>query len=267
MKNPNLLKQSFFHILLLLNVFASVSLAAANYPGIVNERFALRSMRTLHSAQITYAATYGNGNYGTLNTLGQAQFIDPALATGIKYGYVFTVSITPSTTTSPAGFMVTATPQSYRKTGKLSFFIDAAGEIRGADKGGRPATVGDPVIDDCTSGPIAENELCTVRSMRTLHGAEFTYSATFGNGNFTGLVEMGNAGLISSRLASGQLRGYSLAVVTFPQTKGDPARFRITAVPQTYGVSGIRSFFIDSTGVIHGADKNGAPADENDPPI
>jgi hypothetical protein len=34
-----------------------------------------------------------------------------------------------------------------------------------------------------------------------------------------------------------------------------------------YGEMGIRSFYIDTSGIVRGADKNGAPADVNDPPV
>lgn len=34
-----------------------------------------------------------------------------------------------------------------------------------------------------------------------------------------------------------------------------------------YGVTGTRSFCIDQTGILRGADKGGKPVDENDPPI
>lgn len=32
-------------------------------------------------------------------------------------------------------------------------------------------------------------------------------------------------------------------------------------------IAAVRSFFMDVHGVIYGADQNGEPADENDPPI
>ena len=39
-----------------------------------------------------------------------------------------------------------ATPQSYRKTGRKSFYIDETGVMRGADKNGVTATNDDPPI-------------------------------------------------------------------------------------------------------------------------
>ena len=96
--------------------------------------------------------------------------------------------------------------------------------------------------------------------------ADGTYAATFGNGNYGTLGQLSEY-LIPSRLADGIEHGYSFTVVTAVQTQQTPAIFKIYATPLTYGVTGIRSFFIDTSGVILGADKNGLPSDENDPPI
>ncbi|MEP6705313.1 MAG: DUF2950 family protein [Acidobacteriota bacterium] len=45
------------------------------------------------------------------------------------------------------------------------------------------------------------------------------------------------------------------------------ASFKIFATPQVYGVTGVKSFFIATDGVIRGADRQGGHADEDDPPI
>ena len=119
---------------------------SVNYPYIQNERFAILALRTLNSAEATYSATSGNGNYGSLNNLRQAEFIDAVLASGKKYGYLFVVQTTVRTDTSGARYFITATPQSYRKTGRKSFYIDETGVMHGADKNGAPATADDPPI-------------------------------------------------------------------------------------------------------------------------
>lgn len=246
--------------LVLLIVFSGASFAV-DYPGPGLDRLALRAIRTVHSAEVAYFAVNGN-NYGTLTVLGEAGLIDPALASGNKYGHVFVVSLTPSTPTSPARFTVTATPRAYRKAGRWSFFIDEGGQVHGADKHGEPATVADPIItiDDCSSGSIVSNEQCTLQNLRTLHSAEVTYFAL--NGTYTGLAQLAAAGLIGASLASGQVNGYSISVLTF-----SAAAYKISAVPQTYGTTGIRSFYVDENGVIRAADHQGGPANENDPPI
>lgn len=232
-----------------------------------NERFAMRALRTLHGAEVTYFATSGNGSYGSLGELGQHQLIDAALSSGYKYGYLFNVAFTPPTPAAPAGFQITATPRKYPVYGRLSLYIGNDGEMHGADKHGEMATNGDPVVDDCSSGSAGDNERCIIQSLRTLHSAELSYAGAQGNENYGSLAELLAAGLINQATASGQLRGYSLTVSTSAHTSVDPARFRATAIPQIYGVTGFRSFFVDESGVVRGADHHGAPADENDPPV
>ena len=120
---------------------------STNYPYIQNERFVVLALRTLHSAEATYSATSGNGNYGSLNNLRQAELIDAVLASSKKYGYLFVIQTTARTDTSGARYFITATPQSYRKTGRKSFYIDETGVMRGADKNGASADADDPPIE------------------------------------------------------------------------------------------------------------------------
>lgn len=230
----------------------------------LNEIHVMRSLRTLHSAEMTYFSTIGGWNFATLSELQQHGFIDPALASGHKFGYLYALS----STSNPPSFVITATPRVYRKTGTRSFFIDASGDIRGADHGGLPADANDPIIDDCTSGTIIENERCTIADMRAAHSAEETYRATIGNGNYGTLAQLAQAGLLRSQLSTGAFRGYSytyLILDFIPRTQ--PASFKLWARPQTYGTTAIRSFYIDNSGVLRGGDKNGGNADQNDPPI
>lgn len=233
------------------------------------EAHVIRSVRQLHTAQMTYQATHGSGNFGSLQSLRQVGFIDDALASGSKYGFVYVVTTVASVPGQfPAAFTLTATPRVYRKTGIRSFFIDASGEIRGADKNGKPADANDPVIDDCTNGGILYNERCTIADMRALHSAQMTYASTVGNGNFGTFPQLRQAGLIRSDLADYAARGYLYQILVIDFVPGtQPASFKIWATPQTYGVTAIRSFYIDQTGVLRGADRNGGQADQNDPPI
>lgn len=241
-------------------VLAFGSEAFANSPA-QNERFVIRSLRTISSAQATYAASTGNGNYGTLQNLGQAALIDSILAEGLKYGYIYETGRVLHTGTTPASFYAAARPVKYRKTGRKSFFIDESGVIRGADRGGAAATVNDPIVDDCFP-----NEECTITDLRTLSGAQETYQVIAGD-NYGSLSQLYAAGLIHAGLAGGLFHGYVFVCTVVPRTNNFASTFKITAVPINYGVTGVRSFYIDESGVIRGADKNGAPADANDPPI
>ena len=55
--------------------------------------------------------------------------------------------------------------------------------------------------------------------------------------------------------------GYNLAL----SAAGD--KYTVVATPKEYGKTGRRSFFMDETGIIRGADRNGEPATSDDPPI
>lgn len=258
---------------LVLAIFLLIAATPAAHgqtsPRLFAEVHVLRSLRQIHSAQATYQATTGNGNYGSLLNLRQAGFIDEALASGEKYGYLYVLSTFPFVPgQSPASFTVTATPRAYRKSGIRSFFIDASGEIRGGDKNGQVATSGDPYIDDCTNGSIQDNERCTIGDLSSLHGAQSTYASTVGNGNYGTLQQLFAVGLIRNDLADSVARGYlyEVQIIDYvPNTQ--TASFKIWATPQVYGTSAIRSFFIDQTGVLRGADHGGLPAGPNDPPI
>lgn len=231
------------------------------------ERFILRDLAKIHGAQMTFQATAGNGAYGSLQNLLDAGFIDAALAGGEKYGYVWTVTTTAPTGTTPARFVARATPRQYPKSGRRSFYIDEIGEIRAANRAGQDAGPKDPVIDSCALLGIADNERCTIGAMRALHGAQMTYQATVGNGNFGSFDDLYQQRLINSIMRSGWIHRYTFMMQTTAQTPSSPATFKVTAVPEIYGVFGYRSFFIDTTGVLRGADKNGNAADETDPPV
>jgi hypothetical protein len=57
-------------------------------------------------------------------------------------GYRFELRVTPD----GQSFEAVATPVEYGKTGRLSFYVNEKGSIRGADKGGTAATAADPEI-------------------------------------------------------------------------------------------------------------------------
>jgi len=256
-------------LLFIVCIAAGCTIASAQSARTFAEVHVLRSLRQIHGAEATYQATTGSGNFGSLQTLQQAGFIDEALASGAKYGYVYALStIAAAPGQHPAGFAVTATPRAYRKSGVRSFYIDDHGEIHGGDKNGQVATSTDAVIDDCTNGSIADNERCTILDMRALHSAQMTYAATIGNHNYGTFSQLYAAGLIRSGLVDFGTRGYFYEYLILSyEPHVQSAVFKIWATPQTYGVTAIRSFYIDRTGVLRGADKNGGQANENDPPI
>jgi type IV pilus assembly protein PilA len=98
-----------------------------------NEGSAQSSLRTIQSCELTYQATEGRGDYGTLASL-RGQFLtDQVLGSGTKSGYDFVA--TPSAPgVRPALFYATATPvvtSGVGKTGTRRFGISEDGVLHG----------------------------------------------------------------------------------------------------------------------------------------
>lgn len=111
-----------------------------------NEGATIATLRRIHSAQATYQATAGQGQFGTLEQLIEEDLLDPRIGSGVVYGYRFHVALT-SGLDNEAGFEVTSVPNSYPNSGRRSFFVNETGVIRAADARGNPATVRDPALD------------------------------------------------------------------------------------------------------------------------
>ncbi len=76
------------------------------------------------------------------------------------------------------------------------------------------------------------------------------------------------AGLLDSDLANGIKNGYAIRyVIAGASTLGAPAKYEVAATPQQYGRTGRRSFFRDSNGGLHAADRRGAVGSETDPKL
>jgi hypothetical protein len=84
------------------------------------------------------------------------------------------------------------------------------------------------------------------------------------------------ASLIDADLAAGSKDGYTIRYSILPAStgsaeSGDDASksetFALASSPKGYGKAGRRSFFLDSTEVLRGADKQGAIATRTDPRI
>jgi len=112
----------------------------------------------------------------------------------------------------------------------------------------------------------AANEGSAMSSLRTLASAEMTYQATKGNGSYGTLSDLASDGLIDEKLATGTKNGYNFKVELITNDLNYPG-FEVTGVPMTYGNTGIRSFFIDETGVIRARDNSGKPSTKMDLPV
>ncbi|HEY0430876.1 MAG TPA: DUF4190 domain-containing protein [Pyrinomonadaceae bacterium] len=113
-----------------------------------NEGSTIATLRTIHSAEATYQATRGQGEFGTLQQLAAEGLVKPELAGGARHGYRFDISITPAGIDEAAGFEAVATPLTYGKSGIRSFFVDESGVIRAEHNQGAVATELSPPLED-----------------------------------------------------------------------------------------------------------------------
>ena len=123
-----------------------------------NEGSAQSTNRTLHSAQVTYAATVGSGNYaGTLLVLNGQNLIDSQLALGSKSGYSYATFPTLRVVgTSEATFTVGAAPTvatGVSQTGTRKFCVATDGVVRSS-----AAAIGTNITTDsgCPVGTYAD---------------------------------------------------------------------------------------------------------------
>jgi len=83
-----------------------------------------------------------------------------------------------------------------------------------------------------------------------------------------GAANAESAGLLDSDLANGMKNGYTIRyVIVGASTLGAPAKYELAATPLQYGRTGRRSFFRDSNGTLHAADRRGAVGGETDPKV
>ena len=111
---------------------------------------------------------------------------------------------------------------------------------------------------------ITHNEAGALRSLQTLFACEATYQSTTGNGEYGTLDELRKQGLIDQVLVEGHRYGYRFRIRREKRSAESPASLEITAVPRSYGRTGRRSFYMNESGVIYAADKNGAEATSAD---
>ncbi len=124
---------------------------------------------------------------------------------------------------------------------------------------------------------LEANEREAIAALRKIADAIGTYRRAFGKLPET-LTQLGPtpkegispeaAGLLDAELAAGKKGGYEFRYgVAQAQGAGSEPGFEIAATPAEYGRTGLRSFFLDSSGTLRGGDKHGAPSTASDPRI
>lgn len=130
---------------LLIAAIAVPNLLAARRAA--NEGSAMASLRKIHSAQMTYQATRGRGQYGTMADLQRESLIPDELAGGTRHGYRFKIDVVGDRGDGWPGFAAVGVPTEYGSTGRRSFFVDETGVLRGTDSQGMDATTHDPPLN------------------------------------------------------------------------------------------------------------------------
>lgn len=110
---------------------------------------AVGCLRTINTAEVTYASTYNKGYSANLKYLGEppkggkpsataAGFVDKSLTSGKKSNYIFTYKAgKPDKDGKISTYTVTARPAKWAK-GVKSFFTDQTGIIRWTDENRAP---------------------------------------------------------------------------------------------------------------------------------
>ena len=114
---------------------------------------------------------------------------------------------------------------------------------------------GEP-IKQMTTVNVADEIAARLRLLAIAHAEQGYQTET--TGEYGTLDQLKAKGYLMDD-SGGQLRRYKFDVTLRPNG------FEATAVPEKYGVTGVRSFYIDESQVLHAGDKGGGKATTTDP--
>ncbi len=114
---------------------------------------------------------------------------------------------------------------------------------------------------------IQSNEEAIMRILRNVQNSQAQYFIGAGKQvrYAMSLDDLRREGLVGTDIASGKVKGYRLELVVNNNQR--PPVFALYATPNEYNKSGRRSFVIEESGTLHGADRQGLRATPNDPEI
>lgn len=249
----------------------------------------MNSLRILLNAEMAFQNAAGKGEFGEPKALYDAGLIDKDLANGVKDGFRFTVVTKKSTMSSQPAIDLIARPIEHGRGGRRSFYLTESGVLMTSEEKDatlasmRPFATGDatptPVEDKSESitddesslesiaNEVSTNEAAVMATLIAINTAEAKYITKFGGGNYGTLEQLEKAELIDKSKSSSAQHGYLFELKISATRPASSAMFGISATPQTYGLSGRSSFFIDQSGVLRGTDKEGGTADATDPAI
>ena len=126
------------------------------------------------------------------------------------------------------------------------------------------------------SEEIADREDGVITTLQGLKEAIERYKRAFGKlpdslaqlgPASPGEISPEQASLVGKDLAAGAAGGYHFRYRLVATADPKSETFELIAIPDQYGKSGRRSFFVDGAGRIHAADKHGTAATSDDPAL
>lgn len=123
---------------------------------------------------------------------------------------------------------------------------------------------------------LEAHEVAVIKTVRALAEVIGTYRRTWGKLPDS-LAQLGPpakegvsaeaADLVDEDLADGSRHGYKYGYRVLASPDGGEPGFELTAMPETYGKVGRRSFLLDAAGKLHGGDHQGDVASGKDPVV
>jgi hypothetical protein len=117
----------------------AIAVSVKDAPVLMNESMAFYALQRIVWAESAYKDEKKKERFGTLEELLAEQLLEKTFFENMEYKFEVEVK--------GDKFEVSATPKSYGKTGRRSFFLDQAGIFHAADHKGQPATSDDPAVD------------------------------------------------------------------------------------------------------------------------